>query len=61
MPHFILHKFTVELFFPDNVCIESLSLKITRKRLDKCNENIDHLESIVQRFVSFNLALFPNF
>uniref|UniRef100_K1PYR9 General transcription and DNA repair factor IIH helicase subunit XPD n=1 Tax=Magallana gigas TaxID=29159 RepID=K1PYR9_MAGGI len=33
----------------DNVCIESMSIKITRRTLDKCQQNIDGLSKQIQR------------
>ncbi|XP_041351578.1 general transcription and DNA repair factor IIH helicase subunit XPD-like isoform X1 [Gigantopelta aegis] len=33
----------------DNVCIESMSVKMTRKTLDKCSQNIDRLDKHIQR------------
>ncbi|XP_048732023.2 general transcription and DNA repair factor IIH helicase subunit XPD-like [Ostrea edulis] len=33
----------------DNVCIESMSIKITRRTLEKCQQNIDGLNKQIQR------------
>ena len=35
--------------FPDNVCIESMSVKITRRTIDRCCQNIDDLASKMKR------------
>lgn len=36
-------------YFVDSVCIESMSVTITRRTLDRCHENIDHLSNSIQR------------
>lgn len=36
-------------FIADNVCIESMSVTITRRTLDKCCNNIDTLKRHVQK------------
>ena len=39
------------MFYIDNVCIESMTVHINRRTLDKCHTNIDKLAEHVQRFV----------
>ena len=38
----------VSLLIPDNVCIESMSITINRRTLDKCQANIDILQDNIQ-------------
>ncbi|CAL1526767.1 unnamed protein product [Lymnaea stagnalis] len=33
----------------DNVCVESMSVKITRRTIDKCNQNIEDLSKQIKR------------
>ena len=41
------------LYPPDGVCIESMSLKLTKKTLAKCSQNLDSLKKQIQRLLSF--------
>ena len=43
-------KFLLLFPFTDNVCIESMSVKITRRTIDKCNQNIDDLSKQIKRY-----------
>ena len=45
----------LDVFLSDNVCIESMSVKMTRKTLDKCGQNIDRLDKHLQRYSLFRL------
>ncbi|XP_012941013.1 general transcription and DNA repair factor IIH helicase subunit XPD [Aplysia californica] len=36
----------------DNVCVESMSVKITRRTIDKCNQNIDDLSKQIKRLLN---------
>lgn len=44
----------------DNVCIESMSIKITRRTLDKCQQNIDGLSKQIQRYKEKLLEVLVN-
>ena len=39
----------VELLFLDNVCIESMSVKMTKKTLERCTLNINSLTDKVRK------------
>ncbi len=38
-------------YLADNVCIESMSVTITRRTLDKCGQNIETLSRHIDRLV----------
>ncbi|CAG5118386.1 unnamed protein product, partial [Candidula unifasciata] len=40
----------------DNVCVESMSVKITRKTIDRCNQNIEDLSKQIKR-ISLNIPM----
>lgn len=46
---FAVYDMIVCFCYLDNVCIESMSIKITRRTLDKCQQNIDGLSKQIQR------------
>lgn len=46
---FTVYDMIVYFCYLDNVCIESMSIKITRRTLDKCQQNIDGLSKQIQR------------
>lgn len=46
-----VYEMIVYFCYLDNVCIESMSIKITRRTLDKCQQNIDGLSKQIQRLV----------
>ena len=35
----------------DNVCIESMSVTMTRRTLDKCQQNLDNLDRDIKRYI----------
>ena len=41
----------------DNVCIESMSVNINRRTLDRCHSNIESLSQTIQMYVSYGLDL----
>lgn len=44
----------------DNVCVESMSVKITRRTIDKCNQNIDDLSKQIKRIKEVDEAKLKN-
>jgi hypothetical protein len=40
----------LSLILSDNVCIDSMSLTITRRTLDRCSQNIASIQSSIQRY-----------
>ena len=47
MKYTYIHEFTNDpsLSYIDNVCIESMSINISRKTLDNCTTNINNLQA----------------
>lgn len=43
-----IHYWGALCFTSDNVCIDSMSVKINRRILDKCTNNLQTLEKIVE-------------
>uniref|UniRef100_A0A8C6LF01 DNA 5'-3' helicase n=1 Tax=Nothobranchius furzeri TaxID=105023 RepID=A0A8C6LF01_NOTFU len=44
------------LFSTDNVCIDSMSVNITRRTLDRCQNNVDTLQNTIQRIKETDAA-----
>ncbi|XP_059168670.1 general transcription and DNA repair factor IIH helicase subunit XPD-like [Physella acuta] len=44
----------------DNVCVESMSVKITRRTIDKCNQNIEDLTKQIKRIKEVDEARLKN-
>ena len=47
--HLAMYILYVELLFLDNVCIESMSVKMTKKTLERCTLNINSLTDKVRK------------
>ena len=39
-----------DAFFADNVCIESMSVKISKRTLDRCQQNLEKLSEHIKRY-----------
>lgn len=55
--YFVKKFLCVVLCISDNVCIESMSVTISRRMLDKCTQNIEALTKHINRYYSIALAL----
>ena len=50
-----------KLFFVDNVCIESMSVKISKRTLDRCQQNLEKLGDHIKRYITQHFSSFIYF